>query len=226
MKAPRLTLTLLALSTLALAGVTSADENTKEGYLLDSSGKVAKSAFGLCWRTASWTPAMAIAECDPDLVRVAEVKPEVVAPAPAPVPAPAPPASIAITLQSDTLFEFDSAVIRSEGRKDLDADIVGEMKKYPQIETVLVTGHADRIGSAQYNQRLSQRRADAVKAYLVQQGIESGRIQTMAKGSSDPLVSCTEIKGKISGQNKELVECLKPNRRVVVELKTQKPAQR
>lgn len=225
MKAPRLTLNLLALATLALAGVTSADENTKEGYLLDSSGKVAKSAYGLCWRTASWTPAMAIAECDPDLVRVAEVQPETVAPTPVPAPA-APPASIAITLQSDTLFEFDSAVIRAEGRKDLDADVVGEMKKYPQIETVLVTGHADRIGSAQYNQRLSQRRADAVKAYLVQQGVEGGRIQTMAKGSSDPLVSCTEIKGTISGQNKELVECLKPNRRVVVELKTQKPAQR
>jgi len=89
-----------------------------------------------------------------------------------------------------------------------------------------VTGHADRIGTDAYNQKLSQRRADAVKDYLVGQGVEDKRIETAAKGESEPVVSCDNVKGKVSGKNKNLVECLQPNRRVVVEVKVQKPAQK
>ena len=100
------------------------------------------------------------------------------------------------------------------------------MKEYPQVEVVLVTGHTDRIGTDAYNQKLSQRRADAVKSYLVAQGVENNRIETAAKGESDPVVSCDDVKGKASGKNKKLVECLQPNRRVMVEVKVQKPVQR
>ncbi|MFH1493210.1 MAG: OmpA family protein, partial [Pseudomonadota bacterium] len=103
---------------------------------------------------------------------------------------------------------------------------VGKMKEYPQVEVVLVTGHADRIGSDAYNQKLSQRRADAVKEYLVAQGVETNRIETAAKGESEPVVSCDDVKGKVSGKNKKLVECLQPNRRVMVEVKVQKPTQK
>ena len=99
------------------------------------------------------------------------------------------------------------------------------MKDYPQVEVVLVTGHADRIGTDAYNQKLSQRRADAVKDYLVGQGVEASRVETEAKGESEPVVSCDNVKGKVSGKNKKLVECLQPNRRVVVEVKVQKPVQ-
>ncbi|MFN3398689.1 MAG: OmpA family protein, partial [Sulfurimicrobium sp.] len=67
---------------------------------------------------------------------------------------------------------------------------------------------------------------DAVKAYLTGQGVENNRIETAAKGEADPVVSCDNIKGKVSGKNRKLVECLQPNRRVVVEVRVQKPAQR
>jgi OOP family OmpA-OmpF porin len=219
MKTSRIGVSLLAMAALAMVGIVSADDVTKEGYVIDSSGEVVKSDFGLCWHTGFWTSAMAIAECDPDFVKVAAVEPE-------PEKAPEPPEHVVITLQSDTLFEFNKSTIRAEGRKDLDDEVVGKMKDNPQIERVLVTGHTDRIGSEAYNQKLSQRRADAVKDYLVAQGIDAARIETAAKGESMPVASCDEVKGKVSGLNKDLVECLKPNRRVEVEIKLQKPVQR
>jgi OOP family OmpA-OmpF porin len=83
--------------------------------------------------------------------------------------------------------------------------------------------HADRIGGAAYNQQLSQRRATAVKAYLVGQGIAEQRIETAALGETQPVVSCDKVKGQASGKNRKLVECLQPNRRVVVQVKVQEP---
>ncbi len=100
------------------------------------------------------------------------------------------------------------------------------MKQYPQVEVVLVTGHADRIGKDSYNQKLSERRAAAVKDYLVSQGVEANRIETAAKGEAEPVVACSDVKGKESGKNKKLVECLQPNGRVMVEVKVQKPTQK
>jgi OOP family OmpA-OmpF porin len=171
---------------------------------------------------------MAIMECDPDLVKKEESK---IAEAPAPAPMPAPPvgpgkpAFMSITLQAETLFDFDKSIVHDAGKKALDEEIVSKMKQYPQVEVVLVTGHTDRIGTEAYNQKLSQRRADAVKAYLVNQGIEDKRIETAAKGESEPKVSCAEVKGRESGKNKKLVACLQPNRRVDVEVKVQKQVQ-
>lgn len=210
---------MLAMTTLAGAGIVSADDAAKQAYVADSSNVVVRSGFGLCWHTGFWTSGMAIAECDPEFIEVAAMEP-------APEKAPEIPDSVVIALQSDTLFEFDKSTIRAEGRKDLDDEVVSKMMEYPQIELVLVTGHTDRIGSEEYNHKLSQRRADAVKDYLVAQGIDAARIETAAKGESEPVVSCDEVKGEVSGLNRALVECLKPNRRVEVEIKLQKPVQR
>lgn len=232
MKTSRLIINLLAMASLTSMGMASAHEVAKEGYLIDTRGNVAKNSYNECWRTGYWTPAMAIAECDPDLVKKAEPKmaeakaPAAAAPAPAPVVGPEKAAFVPITLQSETLFDFDKSIIHADGKRKLDDEVVGKMKQYPQVEVVLVTGHADRIGSDAYNQQLSQRRADAVKDYLAGQGIEKNRIETDAKGESQPVVSCDEVKGKVSGKNKKLVECLQPNRHVMVEVKVQKPTQR
>jgi len=233
MKTSRFVLNMLVMASLTSVGITSADDATKEGYLIDTRGNVVKNNYNECWRTGYWTPAMAIAECDPDLVKKVEPKmAEAQAPAAAPASEPAPVAGpekaafAPITLQAETLFDFDKSVLRADGKKQLDAEIVSKMKAYPQVEVVLVTGHADRIGSDAYNQKLSQRRADALKAYLVGQGVEGNRIETAAKGESEPVVSCDKVKGKVSGKNKKLVECLQPNRRVVVEVKVQKPVQK
>jgi len=202
------------------------------GYWKDSSGMIWKNNYNECWKAGYWTPAMAIAECDPSLVKKEEPKKVAeVVPVPAPVPAPVvvgpeKPAFEKITLQAETLFDFDKAVIHPEGKQHLTTEVVTKMKQYPQVEAILVTGHADRIGTDAYNQDLSQRRAAAVKDYLVSEGVESNRIQTTAKGESEPVVACSDIKGKEAGKNKALVACLQPNRRVVVEVEVQRPTQR
>jgi OOP family OmpA-OmpF porin len=212
-------------SSMALA---HSDATPSTGYLIDSSKHYVKNNYGECWRTGYWTPALAVAECDPDLVKKEE-------PAAMPAPAmvegpgepvgPAKPAFEKVTLQAETLFDFDKAVVRPDGKKILDDEVVAKMKEYPQVEVVLVTGHADRIGSDRYNMRLSQRRADAVKGYLTSEGIDANRVETAAKGESEPVVDCNDVKGKANRYNKKLVECLQPNRRVVVEIKVQKATQ-
>jgi len=217
------------MASLTLAGPASADEINKQGYLTDSSGNVVKSGSGLCWHTGSWTPEMAIAECDPDLMKKEAPKlaaAEVPAAEPAPAVAPDAPAFVPITLQAEALFGFDKAVIQPGGKQRLDEEVVAKMKEYPQVELIRVTGYTDRIGTSAYNQKLSQRRADAVKDYLVGQGVAAGRIETAAKGEADPIASCNEVKGKANGKNRKLVECLQPNRRITVEIETQKPVQR
>lgn len=211
----------LALS-LAFSTAAFAHSVEKEGYLIDSRSNVVKNNYNECWRTGYWTPAMAIAECDPDLIKKEEPKATPAAPVAA---GPEKAAFAKITLQAETLFDFDKSVVRADGKSKLNDEVVAVMKKHPEVEVVLVTGHADRIGKEGYNMKLSERRAAAVKAYLVSQGIEASRIETAAKGESEPVVACSDIKGKESGKNKKLVACLQPNRRVMVEVRVQKPAQ-
>ncbi|MDZ4202142.1 MAG: OmpA family protein [Gallionella sp.] len=222
MKTSKIVLSVLATACLNLSGLAVADETNRNGYLLDSRGELVKSGAGLCWHTGFWTPADAIVECDPDLVKkevVADKKPApaVVAAVKAPTPTPA------ITLTTDALFDYDKANIRSRGKTRLDTQVVDKIKEYARVGVILVTGHADRIGKDGYNQTLSQQRADAVKDYLIEHGVAADRIETAAKGSSEPLVSCDTVPGKIHRSNTALVECLQPNRRVVVEVKVQKP---
>ncbi len=196
------------------------------GYNVNKDGAVTKSGFGLCWRTGYWTPAMAIAECDPDLVAKVEAPapaPAPVAapapapapkPAPAPAPAPAPkPAAEKVTLAADALFDFDKAVLRSEGKAKLD-DVAGKMGEI-KLEVIIAVGHADRFGSEAYNQQLSERRAAAVKDYLVAKGVEANRVYTEGKGSKQPV---TDAKLCAGAKSKKVVDCLQPDRRVEVEI--------
>ncbi|HPG60956.1 MAG TPA: OmpA family protein [Casimicrobium sp.] len=217
------------------------------GYVLSATGAannnvVRSGRYGtnnascnLCWRTAYWTPAMAIAECDPDLVKKAAAAP---APAPAPAatakpaaPAPAAPAAAAkpatpaaapaapsvqkITLASKALFDFDKAVLKPEGKAVLDREIVSRIKEVQKLELVLVTGHTDRLGSQQYNQKLSERRAAAVAAYLASKGVAKDKIETLGMGKTQP------VPGVVCEQKnrKALIACLQPHRRVEVEVK-------
>lgn len=221
MKASNIVLKLIAVATLVAAGAASAHDVPKAGYLIDTRGNVVRNNFNECWKTGYWTPAMAIAECDASLVKTDSVVGKASPKAATPISGPEKGAFAAIALQAETLFDFDKAVLRDDGKKKLDVEVVSKMKQYPQVEVVLVTGHADRIGSDAYNQKLSQRRADATKDYIVSQGVDAKRIETTSKGESEPVVSCNDVKGKVSGKNKALVECLQPNRRVIVEIKVQ-----
>ena len=205
--------TLLGLSISAVAQTKGIDMKGTVGYAIDQRGYVVKSGTGLCWRTGYWTPAMAIEECDPDLVKKAApaaVKSRAVAPPPA---AAVVPAAQKVTLAADALFDFDKAVLRPEGKAKLDK-LVGDVKGI-KLEVIIAVGHADRFGSDAYNQKLSEKRAAAVKAYLVGKGIEPNRVYTEGKGEKQPITKPGQCKGP---KSKKTIACLQPDRRVDIEV--------
>ncbi len=213
------------------AGTALAHGDSSQGNWQDSSKHFVKDSAGECWRASYWTPSMAVAECDPDLVKKpemmkkAEAKKQDTVPATPLVPSLGPDKpALRVTIQAEALFDFNKSDLRSDGKSTLDSEVVTKMKEHPEVEVLLVTGHADRIGSNKYNQALSERRAKSVKAYLVSRGVESNRIEAVGKGESEPVVDCKDIKGAQSRKNKKLVECLQPNRRVVAEVKVQAPS--
>jgi OOP family OmpA-OmpF porin len=217
-------LNVFSLVTLAIGNIASADEATKDGYVTDSSGNIVRSAYNLCWHSGFWTPAMAIEGCDP-VKKAAPIIADATPPAePAPV-VQKKPVFITYTLQAEALFAFDKSELSERGKQRISDEIISKMKEAPQDEVVVITGYTDRIGSKEYNMKLSQRRADAVRAYMVEQGIDGSRIETAARGEADPVVSCDNIKGKNNRKNKALIACLQPNRRIVIDLKGQNPVQ-
>ncbi|HET7728901.1 MAG TPA: OmpA family protein [Usitatibacter sp.] len=130
-----------------------------------------------------------------------------------PAPPPAEPAPVPrlerYTLSAKELFGFDEATIRGSNAK-LD-EIADVMKRNPRIDHVTITGYTDRIGGDAYNLKLSQRRAQAVKDYLVARGVAAGRLATVGKGKANPVVQCNDK------DRAQLIRCLEPNRRVEVE---------
>ncbi|MDD3353485.1 OmpA family protein [Zoogloea sp.] len=199
-------------------------------YVIDSRAVVARSGHDLCWRTGYWTPAAAAntlagefpvgCECDKDVVPqdkcVKAAAPAAAKPS-APVAAAPAPVSDKIKLAADALFEFDKAVLLPAGKTKLD-DLAAKSKGL-KLEVILAVGHTDRIGSDVYNQKLSQKRAAAVKDYLVGKGVEANRVYTEGKGEKQPITGdkCNNL-GKETGKNKKLVECLQPDRRVEIEV--------
>ena len=187
-------------------GSNTAFAQIAQGYW-GSSGMYVKNATGLCWHAGYWTPAMATVECDPDLV------PKQAEPAPAPVVAPPPPAPTAappsptpvsekVTMAADAHFDFDKAVLKPEGKAKLD-DLVGKLKAV-NLEVIIAIGHTDSIGSDAYNKKLSLRRSDAVKAYLVSKGIEANRIHTEGKGESQPIADNKTKEGRAKNRRVEI----------------------
>jgi OOP family OmpA-OmpF porin len=196
--------TLLLTSSLAFAGKVA-----PKGYLVDSANDPVKSGFGLCWHTGTWTPADATVEGCDDMLKPAPApvpapKANAAEPAPAPAsPAPAAasaqeasapvpvvaaaPTSEKVTFEADTFFDFDKFALKPAGKAKLE-DLVSKLIG-TDIEVVVATGHTDSVGSDAYNQKLSMRRANAVKAFLVSKGIPADRIFTEGKGESKPVAS-------------------------------------
>ena len=151
------------------------------------------------------------------------------APAPAPVPRasqdiqigqgsaaaakPEPKKPAIINLASTGFFEFNKATLTNEAKSTLDKEVVAKLKDFGQIRYINVNGHADRLGSALYNQKLSERRAEAVRAYLVSKGANASQVETLGFGKTLPVKSCPDQK-----ERAQLISCLAPNRRVVVEI--------
>jgi OOP family OmpA-OmpF porin len=198
----------VALSAMPFAA--SAQQQSKQGYWVQpSTDLVWKNSVGQCWRAGYWTPSLAICECDKDLMPKAACEPPApppVAPAkPAPAkPAPAKPKPVAekVTLAADVLFDFDKAVLKNEGKSKLD-DLATKVKAI-NLEVVIAIGHTDSIGSDAYNQKLSVRRAESVKAYLVSKGVEPNRIYTEGKGEKQPVASNKTADGRQKNRRVEI----------------------
>ena len=139
--------------------------------------------------------------------------PPPLAPAPKPVAKPAPKKPAVVNISSTELFEFNKATLTPQARTKLDSEVIARLKDLATIRYINVNGHADRLGSVQYNQKLSERRAEAVRAYLVARGVDSANVETYGFGKTLPIKSCPDMKDR-----KALIECLAPNRRVVVEI--------
>ncbi len=161
----------------------------------------------LCWRDANWTPATAAPGCDGALVApVAAAPAPVVAPAPAaapaPAPAPAPVAASKVTYAADAFFDFDKSVLKPAGKAKLD-DIVSKVGGL-NLEVIIAVGHTDSVGTDAYNQKLSVRRAEAVKAYLVSKGIEKNRVYTEGKGEKQPVADNKTSEGRAKNRRVEI----------------------
>ncbi|HHU93595.1 MAG TPA: OmpA family protein [Alcaligenaceae bacterium] len=143
----------------------------------------------LCWRNNFWTPATGIAGCDG--VPVAQAAEPVVA-----------PTTTKVVLNADTFFDFDKSTIKPEGRQILDQ--VAEQVSTIELETLIATGHTDSTGPDAYNQKLSERRANSVKEYLLSRGVPADRIYTEGKGESEPVATNATREGRAQNRRVEI----------------------
>lgn len=230
--AQRLSTVAVAAVLTALAGAASAQPAAPAslpGYAVSSDGRVVLSGFGQCVRAGHWVPANAVDPCD--RITVAQVAPPpapvAVAPEPKLEPAPAPiavappepprPVIQKLTLSADVLFDFGKAELKDSGKTRLD-QLAGEIKD-AQVDEIIAVGHADRIASEDYNQKLSEARAQSVKDYMAGKVANANRVTAQGKGESQPVTGddCKKL-GAERGSNKKLVACLQPDRRVEIEV--------
>jgi OOP family OmpA-OmpF porin len=171
----------------------------------------------LCWRDAVWTPATAAEGCDGAIIPEAPKPPPApvappsaapaapAAPAPAPAPAPvAPPAPVSekVTFAADAFFDFDKSVLKPEAKAKLD-DLVSKTSGI-NLEVIIAVGHTDSIGSDAYNQKLSVKRSESVKAYLVSKGVEKNRVYTEGKGEKQPVADNKTDEGRAKNRRVEI----------------------
>jgi OOP family OmpA-OmpF porin len=196
----------------AFAQVTTGGDNWR-----GTDGTVWKNGTSeLCWRDANWTPATADEKCDGALKKAepapapaARVAPPPAAPAPAPAPAAAAPVvpvaapvSEKVTFAADAFFDFDKAVLKPEAKAKLD-DLVGKTSAVA-LEVIIAVGHTDAVGTDAYNQQLSVKRSEAVKAYLVSKGIEKNRVYTEGKGEKQPVADNKTAEGRAKNRRVEI----------------------
>ncbi|WP_421620718.1 OmpA family protein [Alkalilimnicola ehrlichii] len=186
---------MLAASGAAFAG----GHDSGQGFLTDTRGNEVRSGFGLCWGV-TWETGTQPPAC------LDEPEPE---PEPAPEPEPEPELE-RISVDSEALFGFDSDELSPGGRANL-RNVIERINAMERVDSIRVNGHTDHIGSAAYNQELSERRAAAVRTFMVQQGVDDNLITSRGYGEDRPVKECPD---NLSGS--ALIECLAPNRRVEI----------
>jgi OOP family OmpA-OmpF porin len=209
---------LFAVAAVAVAASSGVSAQTIDNWRA-TDGTVWKNGTNeYCWRDAFWTPATAAAGCDGEIKPAPKVEaPKFVAPPP-PAPAPAveaapkpvtppPPPVVApvsekVTFAADAFFDFDKATLKPEATEKLD-DLVSKTKGI-NLEVIIAVGHTDSVGSDEYNQKLSIRRSEAVKAYLVSKGVEPNRVYTEGKGKKQPVADNKTAEGRTKNRRTEI----------------------
>ena len=176
----------------ALRTALPARAGIERAYPTDGENRPILSGSGGCVHSGSWKESMPT--CPEPTVVVEEGQGKIV-----------------FSVDDAEFFGFDQVQLSDQTKADLDA-MVGAVENADMIHGVTITGHADRIGPAPYNENLALRRAQAVKDYLVARGIPAERIETLSDGSSRPLFTCPHVKNE-----RKLIRCLAPNRRVDIE---------
>ena len=118
-----------------------------------------------------------------------------------------------VTLVWSEAFDFNRTALSPDVKTKIDSDVLPKLKNFAEIRYINVNGHSDMLGAPGYNQELSEKRAAAVRDYLVSQGASADKIETYGYGKTLPVKSCREAKGR-----KQMIECLAPNRRVQIEV--------
>jgi len=161
-----------------------------------------------CWRDNPWTPATGVKGCDgvpvpaPAPAPVAAPAAAPAAPAPAPVAVPVAPATEKVSFAADAFFDFDKAVLKPEGKAKLD-DLADKVKGIT-LEVIIAVGHTDSVGTDAYNQKLSEKRSEAVKSYLVGKGIEASRVYVEGKGEKQPVADNKSADGRAKNRRVEI----------------------
>ena len=190
------------------------------GYVQDGSGRVVMSGSGACWHTSDWTTAQAVVVgCDGVLAKAIPISP---APSTAQAQPPAPPVTEQpplvllppeparatrpevekITLDTDTYFDFDKAELTPDGQRKL--DVIASRLRDMKLEVMVAVGHADAIGTKEYNENLSRRRAEAVKVFFQTRGFPADRIHIDGKGESQPIASNATRDGRAKNRRVEV----------------------
>jgi OOP family OmpA-OmpF porin len=175
-----------------------------DSYIWDTRGVVWRSGTGLCWRTARWTPAGAIRECDPHLFKDTVAKKDWTPVREGDRVAPIVPqqTSEKVVYQAEAFFDFDKSVLKPEGRRSLDE--LADKMKLIDLELIIATGHTDSIGTHAYNDKLSMRRANAVKSYLVNKGVPADQIKAEGKGEREPVATNKTREGRAKNRRVEI----------------------
>ncbi len=165
-----------------------------EGFVGDSTGVVVTDGYGDCVKTGF--PPPADVKC---------VKP-MVAEAPAPAPAAMPePKTEAFAMDATTLFDFDKSNLRPQGKEKLD-ELVAKVKSHQAVDSITITGHTDSVGTDAYNQKLSERRANSVRDYMIKDGIDASLItSTKGMGETQPVASNDTAEGRQKNRRVEIV---------------------
>jgi OOP family OmpA-OmpF porin len=197
----------VAASLLLSTPVMADDTQSWPAILRSSDGKVVHNNFGECWHLgANHMANFPTPECG----QAAPPAPEPMAAAAPPPPPPAPeappaaPAPKHITLSTDALFDFDKSVLKPGGKEAIDSELDKANANSATIQSVKVVGNTDSIGTKAYNQKLSERRAMAVKNYLVSKGIDADKITTEGHGMMDPVASNKTAEGRAKNRRADI----------------------